>query len=85
MSLFVGNTYIKTEDIKSEYNSFDYYNDKWEEDAEKIKGQDVILKDDVTKIIDKIWTDVDSILKILEKHDLLTAINDLEVLLVKLE
>jgi len=60
MSMFVGNTYVKVEDVRSTYSDIGTYD---AEDivlrAEELKDDSFICKSDFENVMNKINTDVD--------------------------
>jgi len=85
MSIFVGNTYVKKEDVRGKYSRIDneYDVDDIISGEEKVDGL-LICKSDFDNIIDDIRNDIESIIKMLKNYDMSSAIDELEILAEKL-
>lgn len=80
--MFIGNTFIKSEDVQSDYSKIDSY-DMSDEDNQDIKC-DIVLKKDFDARISQIESDVNSIITTLEKYNLSEAMDELKILSQKL-
>lgn len=81
MSMFVGNTFVKTEDVRGTYRNIDKYDTN--EDENKNIG-DVILEEDYINRIDQIYYDLINTIKTFENYDMVSGIDELKILAERL-
>ncbi len=85
MSMFVGNTYIKVDDVRSIYSDIATYD---VEDinlrAEELKDIYLIFESDFKNVMNHLREDIDKILKMLINYDTSNAIDELKILAEKL-
>ncbi len=84
-SMFVGNTFVKVEEVRGKYSRIDdeYDVEDIVSGEEKVDGI-LISKSDFENIINNIYSDVISIIKTIKNYDTSGAIDELEILAEKL-
>lgn len=84
-SMFVGNTFVKVEEVRGKYIRIDdeYDVEDIVSGEEKVDGI-LISKSDFENIINNIYSDVISIIKTIKNYDTFGAIDELEILAEKL-
>lgn len=85
MSMFIDNTYVKVDDVRSIYSDIATYD---VEDIilreEELKNKYLILESDFENVMSHLKEDVDQILKMLINYDTSNAIDELKILAEKL-
>lgn len=85
MGIFVGNTYIRIEDVRSKYSRIENEYNVGDIISGEEKVDDLLIcKTDFENIINNIYNDVDQIIKMLIDYDTSNAIDELKILAEKL-
>lgn len=85
VGIFVGNTYIRIEDVRSKYSRIENEYNVGDIISGEEKVDDLLIcKTDFENIINNIYNDVDQIIKMLIDYDTSNAIDELKILAEKL-